>query len=194
MPPPLVRKIAVLGSRAVGKSSLSVQFVDNTFSDTYYPTIEHTYTKIIKFRGNEFAIEIVDTAGQDEYSIFNSKHAIGIHGYILVYSLTSRASFTLIKHIRDKILNYTGLDWVPLVIVGNKSDLADRERQVEKGEGQKLAEAWKCVYIEASAKLNQSVTRVFELLLQEIERTSDGTGGAGGAPASRSGGDGCTIF
>lgn len=61
-----------------------------------------------------------------------------------MYSLTSRASFTLIKHIRDKILNYTGLDWVPLVIVGNKSDLADRERQVEKGEGQKLAEAWKC--------------------------------------------------
>ncbi len=51
-------------------------------------------------------IEIVDTAGQDEYSILNSKHFIGIHGYVLVYSVASMSSFEMVQVIRDKILNH----------------------------------------------------------------------------------------
>lgn len=43
---------------------------------------------------------------QDEYSILNSKHFIGIHGYMLVYSVASRQSFEMIRIIRDKILNH----------------------------------------------------------------------------------------
>ena len=37
----------------------------------------------------------------------SSRHAIGIHGYVLVYSVTSRASLEMVKTIRDKILNHT---------------------------------------------------------------------------------------
>ncbi|OLL22319.1 GTP-binding protein rhb1 [Neolecta irregularis DAH-3] len=131
--PPKQRKIAVLGSRSVGKSSLTVQFVENHFVESYYPTIENTFSKIIKYKSQEFVTEIIDTAGQvlglgvcsqqDEYSILNSKHAIGIHGYVLVYSVTSKSSFEMVKIIRDKILDHSGLGWVPIVIVGNKSDL-----------------------------------------------------------------------
>lgn len=47
-----------------GKSSLTVRFVDGHFVDSYYPTIENTFSKVIKHRGNDFATEIVDTAGQ----------------------------------------------------------------------------------------------------------------------------------
>ena len=43
---------------------------------------------------------------QDEYSIQNSKHFIGIHGYMLVYSVASKSSFEIISVIRDKILNH----------------------------------------------------------------------------------------
>lgn len=51
-------------SLRLGKSSLTVQFVDGHFVDSYYPTIENTFSKVIKFRGQDFATEIVDTAGQ----------------------------------------------------------------------------------------------------------------------------------
>ncbi|KAJ3084385.1 GTP-binding protein [Quaeritorhiza haematococci] len=169
-----VRKVAVLGSRAVGKSSVTVRFVEETYTETYYPTIESTFTKVIKFKGQEFATEIIDTAGQDEYSILNGKHAIGIHGYVLVYSITSQASFEMIKIIRDKILNYTGIDWVPIVIVGNKMDLP-MQRQVSQEEAQKLATEWNSAWIEASAKHNQNVGRIFELMIQEIEKQSGDT-------------------
>lgn len=47
-----------------GKSSLTVQFVDGHFVESYYPTIENTFSKMIKFKGQEFATEIIDTAGQ----------------------------------------------------------------------------------------------------------------------------------
>jgi len=48
----------------LGKSSLTVQFVDGHFVESYYPTIENTFSKVIKFKGQEFATEIIDTAGQ----------------------------------------------------------------------------------------------------------------------------------
>lgn len=48
----------------LGKSSLTVQFVDGHFVDSYYPTIENTFSKVIKHRSQDFATEIVDTAGQ----------------------------------------------------------------------------------------------------------------------------------
>ena len=108
---------------------------------SYYPTIENTFNKKVRIRGQDFSLDIHDTAGQvraldtisairithcctqDEFSILNSKQAVGLHGWILVYSVTSRSSFEMIGIIRDKILNYTGVDSVPLVVVGNKSDL-----------------------------------------------------------------------
>ena len=63
---------------------------------------------------------------QDEYSLLNAKHAIGIHGYVLVYSVSSRNSFNMVQIVYDKIVNFTGLNDIPCVIVGSKSDLDQR--------------------------------------------------------------------
>lgn len=82
-----------------------MRYVDNHFVESYYPTIENTFGKEVKIKNQDYALEIVDTAGQDEYSILNSKHLIGIHGYMLVYSVSSAQSFEMITVIREKILN-----------------------------------------------------------------------------------------
>ncbi|KAL9122275.1 MAG: hypothetical protein Q9187_001171 [Circinaria calcarea] len=172
--------MAIVGSRAVGKSSLTVQFVDGHFVDSYYPTIENTFSRIIEYKGQDFATEIVDTAGQDEYSIMNSKHFIGIHGYMLVYSVSSRSSFEMMRTIRDKILNHLGAEWVPMAIVGNKSDLKSEQRQVGPEEGERLAEEFKCAFTEASARLNDNVTKAFELVIAEVEKSQNPSEPAGG--------------
>ncbi|GAA6061955.1 hypothetical protein JCM10212_001997 [Sporobolomyces blumeae] len=167
---PKQRKIALLGSRSVGKSSLSVQFVDSHFVDSYYPTIENTFSKIVRYKGQEFGLDIVDTAGQDEFSILSSRHAIGLHGWILVYSVASRTSFEMCSIIREKILNYTGRDAVPMVLVGNKSDLAV-QRQVTRQEGMDLAASWgKTAFMESSARTNENVAKIFESVVAEIEK------------------------
>jgi small GTP-binding protein len=64
---PKQRKIALVGSRSVGKSSLTVQFVDGHFVESYYPTIENTFSKTMRVKGQDYATEIVDTAGQVRY-------------------------------------------------------------------------------------------------------------------------------
>lgn len=147
-----------------------MQFVDSHFVDSYYPTIENTFTKVVKSKGREFQLEIVDTAGQDEFSILSSKHALGLHGWILVYSVTSRASFDMCPIIRDKILNFLGRDHVPMVLVGNKCDLAV-QRQVSEEEGAALAKSWPlCHFTESSARHNENVVKIFEAVVEQIEK------------------------
>jgi len=171
------RKIAVLGSRSVGKSSLVIQFIENHFVESYYPTIESTFSKSVNYKGTEYDCDIIDTAGQDEYSILNSKHAIGIHGYVLVYSVTSRNSFDMIQIVYDKIVDFCGMNDIPCVIVGSKIDLqaSPISRQVRSEEGEELAKTNKAAWVETSAKNNINVGKVFELCLAEIEKRSPST-------------------
>lgn len=183
---PKQRKIAIVGSRSVGKSSLTVRFVEHHFVESYYPTIENTFSRIIKYNGQDYATEIVDTAGQDEYSILNSKHFIGIHGYVIVYSVTSRQSFEMVRVIRDKILNHLGADEVPLVVVGNKSDLKPEQRQVSLEEGRQLAEEVNCAFTEASAFLDFNVSKAFDLMIGEIEKSQN--------PSQPTGGNKCAVM
>lgn len=162
------RKIAVVGSRSVGKSSMTVRYVEDHFVESYYPTIENQFSKTITYKNQEYEVEILDTAGQDEFSIMNQKHLIGVHGYLLVYSVTSRQSFELIEVIRDKILNSIGADTIPMVLVGNKNDL-NYQRQVSEAEGKKLADLFGCAFLETSVRDNININKTFENLIDEIE-------------------------
>lgn len=162
--------MAIVGSRSVGKSSLTVQFVDGHFVDAYYPTIENTFSKVIRYKNQDFATEIIDTAGQDEYTILNSRQFIGIHGYMIVYSVGNKQSFDMVRIIREKILNHLGADTVPLMIVGNKSDLRAEQRQVKAEDGKKMAEELQCGWIESSAKFNENIIKAFEGMIAEIEK------------------------
>ncbi|PWN46374.1 ras-domain-containing protein [Ceraceosorus guamensis] len=166
------RKIAVLGSRSVGKSSLVVRYVEDAFVDSYYPTIENVFNKRVKHRNQEYDLDIIDTAGQDEYSILNSKHAIGIHGYVLVFSIANRNSFDMVQTVYDKILNYTGTEHVPCVIVGQKCDL-HVQRQVTEQETAELASQLHCAWIETSARHNINISKVFELMLGETDGNTE---------------------
>ncbi|KAJ3937638.1 MAG: small GTPase superfamily [Lentinula lateritia] len=167
------RKIAVLGARSVGELefwSFSVkQFVEKQFIDSYYPTIERAYVKSIAHKGHEYVLEIFDTAGQDEFSPLKAQYAIGIHGYVLVYSIASKDSFEMVQILRDKIIDYCGVMDIPCVIVGAKSDLHS-SRQVQTSELEKVAEVNNAACVETSAKDDINVGRVFQLCVQEIER------------------------
>ena len=63
-----------------------------------------------------------------------------------------------------------GSDEVPIVIVGNKSDLRPEQRQVTVDQGKKMASNFKCAYTEASARYNENVSKAFELMIGEIEK------------------------
>lgn len=101
----------------------------------------------------------------------NQKHLIGIHAYMLVYSIASRASFDMITIIRDKILNSIGADTLPMVVVGNKADL-ESQRQVSTEEGQQLADSIHAAFVETSAKSNLNIDKAFEALIAQIDSST----------------------
>lgn len=167
--PPKERNVAMMGARSVGKSSLSIQFVEGQFVDSYDPTIENTFTKITRVNATDYEVKLVDTAGQDVYSIFPAQYSMDFHGYVLVYSITSSESFEVVQIIYEKLLDVMGKPNVPVVLVGNKTDL-HQERAVSTDEGKRLAESWKASFLETSAKQNESVADIFHSLLVLIER------------------------
>jgi hypothetical protein len=60
---------------------------------------------------------------QDEFTLANPAYVIGVHGYILIYSIATMKSYDMIRNIHDKILHYSGMETIPTVIVGSKCDL-----------------------------------------------------------------------
>mmetsp|Transcript_38088 Transcript_38088/g.85634 ORF Transcript_38088/g.85634 Transcript_38088/m.85634 type:complete len:193 (-) Transcript_38088:129-707(-) len=164
------RKIAVLGFRAVGKTSLTNAFVSGTFTDSYDPTIENTHHKTIRFRKVHFATDILDTAGMDEYSSISRNASVGIHGYVLVFSTASRSSLDNVIKINDALLDALGdASDVPRVLVGSMKDLVD-EREVTYQQAMTLADSWGIPYLESSSKTGENVGEVFHQLLKEVER------------------------
>nr|AVV26982.1 GTP-binding protein Rheb isoform 2 [Entosiphon sulcatum] len=166
------RKVVLLGYAAVGKTAISQQFVEEKFPVTYYSTVDQTLVKRLKVRGEEFHLSVLDTAAQDECSLFQPQYSIGTQGYILVYSIAERRSFEICKTVYDR-LHCEVVD-AAVVLVGNKIDL-EKQRQVPTEEAQALAQSWGCPFVEVSAKKKDSVNRIFTMLVDEILTREEGS-------------------
>ncbi len=98
------------------------------------PTIEDSYRKQVTIDDETCLLDILDTAGQEEYSAMRDQYMRTGQGFILVYAITSRSSFDEIVTFREQIKRVKDKDKVPMVLVGNKCDL-EPERQVTTAEG-----------------------------------------------------------
>ncbi|KAI4165462.1 MAG: hypothetical protein LQ342_000872 [Letrouitia transgressa] len=162
-------KLVVVGGGGVGKSCLTIQLIQSHFVDEYDPTIEDSYRKQCVIDEEVALLDVLDTAGQEEYSAMREQYMRTGEGFLLVYSITSRQSFEEILTFQQQILRVKDKDYFPIIIVGNKCDL-DAERQVSKQEGQDLARQFGCAFIETSAKSRINVDNAFYDIVREIRR------------------------
>uniref|UniRef100_A0AC35UHP9 Galactose-1-phosphate uridylyltransferase n=1 Tax=Rhabditophanes sp. KR3021 TaxID=114890 RepID=A0AC35UHP9_9BILA len=161
-------KVVVLGSGGIGKSALTVQFVSNHFIDQYSPTIEDFFRKQIEVNGDPCVLEILDTAGTEQFASMRDLYIINGQGFVIVYSITNQQTFNDIKTMRDQIIRVKGTDQIPILLVGNKCDL-NHQRQVRVEDGMNLAEQWSCVFAECSAKNAHNVNLIFSEIVKEID-------------------------
>lgn len=162
-------KLAVLGSGAVGKSALTIRLVTDNFLDEYDPTIEDSYRKQVMIDNEMALLDILDTAGQDEFSSMQDQWMRDGKGFLLVYNITDKTSFDNVITLHDKILRTKDAAKVPVVLVGNKCDLVD-ERVVGEEEGKQLAASWDCPFHETSAKEKIRNEDCFFDLVREIRK------------------------
>lgn len=179
-------KLVVLGSGGVGKSALTIRFVTDNFLEDYEPTIEDSYRKLATIDGDQALLDILDTAGQEEYTSMQDQWMREGHGYLLVYSITSQSSFDDIATFKAKILRAKDVDNVPIVLVGNKCDL-ESQRKVSTNEGRQLARQWGCAFMETSAKEKINNEECFYQVIREIRKTERPPQRAPSQPRSESG-------
>ncbi|KAM3443354.1 hypothetical protein MY4824_000657 [Beauveria thailandica] len=179
-------KLVVVGGGGVGKSCLTIQLIQSHFVDEYDPTIEDSYRKQCVIDDEVALLDVLDTAGQEEYSAMREQYMRTGEGFLLVYSITSRQSFEEITTFQQQILRVKDKDYFPMVVVGNKCDL-EGEREVFRHEGEALARSFNCKFIETSAKSRINVDQAFYDIVREIRRFnremqgySTGSGGGSG--------------
>eukprot|EP00190_Bangiopsis_sp_CCMP1999_P003020 CAMPEP_0198729222 /NCGR_PEP_ID=MMETSP1475-20131203/15785_1 /TAXON_ID= ORGANISM="Unidentified sp., Strain CCMP1999" /NCGR_SAMPLE_ID=MMETSP1475 /ASSEMBLY_ACC=CAM_ASM_001111 /LENGTH=195 /DNA_ID=CAMNT_0044491807 /DNA_START=91 /DNA_END=678 /DNA_ORIENTATION=- len=173
-----LRRLGVIGPKCVGKSSVILRFSEDVFEEHYTPTIEDLFLVSTNVDNVAFNCEVLDSAGQDEVSKFGGQLTIGVHGYLLVFSLRDRETFDLMQHVNHNLLVSLGgqsAQSVPRVLVGNQAD-AESERAVGKEDAEALAQSLRMPYVECSALTGKGVTEAFHTLLKEVERmTAHGT-------------------
>ena len=101
--PLLVKSWAILEAGGVGKSAITIQFIQNHFINDYDPTIEDSYTKQVVIDEETCFLDILDTAGQEEYSAMRPQYMRTGNGFFCVFAVDNMKSFTDIDVFREQV-------------------------------------------------------------------------------------------
>ena len=161
-------KLVVLGKSLVGKSALTFRFINDQFPKEHDTTIEDQYKTTTNIDGYQVKLEILDTAGQDDYqSMLETWISYG-SGFLLVYSIDDMESFEEVKKKYDKLVLLKGKEIFSCIIVGNKCDLNDELRKVPKNMGEEFATSKGVPFLEASALTTINVKEAFAKVVHDL--------------------------
>jgi len=168
----LIKLVACGTTGGIGCTALVVQFVHKMFINYYNPTIEDSYQVLVDFdKGNNkkplYIIDILDTGGQDEFETLRDPQKFKDGDiFVIVYSVISMWTFESAKVIIDKIFTVKERKDVPIVLVGNKTELEDH-REVTTAKGVALGKMYKVPFLEVSARDRESVIKLMKTVVRQ---------------------------
>ncbi|KAL9651321.1 hypothetical protein ABK040_001273 [Willaertia magna] len=161
-------KLAVCGSGGVGKSCITIQYVKNQFVESWDPTIEDSYQKTITVDGHTVQLDILDTAGQEEYKGLRDEYMRTADAFLLVFDITRSLSFDSLTEFYKQICRSKDCDNPCVALVGNKCDLPPEDRQVTMEHIREAENKWKTRYVECSAKTKTNIDDAFLLVVKDV--------------------------
>ncbi|XP_013389046.1 ras-related protein Rab-22A [Lingula anatina] len=160
-------KVCLLGESGVGKSSIVLRFVSDTFKQGLEMTIGASFmTKTLVVDQQTVKFQIWDTAGQERYRALAPMYYRGASAAIIVYDVTKRDTFDAVKGWVRELANYGPKDII-IALAGNKSDLEDL-REVTKKEAAQYAEQIQAIFIETSAKNDSGIKELFTRIISRL--------------------------
>jgi small GTP-binding protein len=159
------KKICMLGSFAVGKTSLVRRFVESIFSDAYHTTVGVKIDKkVVRMNGTEMNLVLWDLYGDDDFQKIRWSYFQGAAGYLLVADGTRRATFDKAVELEERARKEIGA--VPFVFVINKCDLVDQWEFDAELEERFASKQW--TMLRSSAKSGEGVDEAFSQLARKI--------------------------
>uniref|UniRef100_A0A669DU02 RAB41, member RAS onco family n=1 Tax=Oreochromis niloticus TaxID=8128 RepID=A0A669DU02_ORENI len=157
-------KLVFLGEQSVGKTSLITRFMYDSFDNTYQATIGIDFlskTMYLEDRTvSPVRLQLWDTAGQERFRSLIPSYIRDSTIAVVVYDITNLNSFQQTSKWIDDVRTERGSD-VIIMLVGNKTDLADKSRQITTEEGEQRAKELNVMFIETSAKTGYNVKQLF---------------------------------
>merc|ERR1712065_66409 len=158
-------KVVVLGAVSVGKTSLSIQYVESNFVQAKATIAAAFHTKSLNINGVRVDLQIWDTAGQEKFRSLTPMYYRECAAALVVYDLTKEDTLETaeywIKELREKESPYS------IILVGNKSDMVKDLGAATEG-GRALAEQLGLQYYTASAKTGDGVSDIFQHLVSKL--------------------------
>ncbi|PWA22942.1 hypothetical protein CCH79_00002054 [Gambusia affinis] len=152
-------KLVFLGEQSVGKTSLITRFMYDSFDNTYQATIGIDFlSKTMYLEDRTIRLQLWDTAGQERFRSLIPSYIRDSAAAVVVYDITNVNSFQQTTKWIDDVRTERGSD-VIIMLVGNKTDLADK-RQVSIEEGERKAKELNVMFIETSAKAGYNVKQI----------------------------------
>lgn len=149
----------MFGSPGVGKTSLILRYIKDSFSEDLKKTIGTNFLiKEIEIDNTLCRLLIWDIGGQSQFSSLRQVYFKGSQAAIGVYDITSPESLHRILDWVNSIKKSVGS--IPMILVGNKIDI-EHERRIPREEALDLAARLDCVHYEASAKVGDNVEKFF---------------------------------
>jgi GTPase KRas protein len=172
---PISIKIAVLGKSLVGKSALTYRFISDKFPTEHDTTVEDQYKTEVTINDTTCELEILDTAGQDDYQTMLDTWIEFGNCFLLVYSIDEADSFKQIKQKYERIVQLKGKQKFSVVIAGNKCDLPGDQRKVTKEEAENYAKNIGVSFLEVSALTRVNVKEAFIQVVHDfLHKTRQG--------------------
>ncbi|XP_067671646.1 ras-related protein Rap-1b-like [Haliotis asinina] len=160
-------RIAVMGASAVGKSAIVNRLIHGKFHRGYAATIQDRYITDIDVNGSRVMLDIFDTPGAYCFANVRRLAITNSEAFVLVYSVGDESSFENMAKIRDLIIQEKS-EGVPILVVGNKSDLTTSDRFISKDKAYcMITNGWNHQYMETSAKDNVNVSEIFQLIVSQ---------------------------
>lgn len=161
-------RLVLIGDSGVGKTAILLRYSDNMFNTSFITTIGIDFRiKTIEVNGKRVKLQIWDTAGQEQFHSVASSYYRNAHGIVLIYDITSAESFIHISKWANNVSTNAPTN-VKQVLLGNKCDMEENKRVIEKDRGKTLAEELNMPFLETSAKTDINVDVAFELIAQLI--------------------------
>ena len=162
-------KILLLGDSTVGKTAFILRFCEDKFEEDSLTTIGlDQKNKFVKRGDKRLELHIWDTAGQERFRSIAKNCYKGADGIILMYDISKYETFKHIKTWINNIKESIDIDKIALIVVGNKCDLPDSEKNVDQDSKQNFENTSKMKIIEASAKDNINVNESFISLIDKM--------------------------